>query len=329
MTEFKNVYVYVSDALRYDSVPESIASEGRTIPTLVPAAYTPISFSSLASGLSPQNHSVRSFYDTLEEETVLQRFENPCYYDHPDDSMTQNVFGRYQDPVELDEIEEPFFHVERALDTHFPYGRVPHGNDIPENPDSSGTHTERYRRGVESTESHFWRHVRELEDRGILNDTLVIFTSDHGELLGEHRLFQERHGHNMPLTRELCVVPTVFLNHDAGYERMRTIDIAPTAAALTGRDFRSDGVNLEEELPTSGRTMIQVNRKPLVAPTCRWTWEKNSWKRGMSGVKVDAATLAMDVFQPVKKRLKNTNLGDLSISREKSGEPEDFEDLEV
>ncbi|GEM_PF-648061 len=315
MTGFENVYVYVSDALRCDWVPESIASEGDVMPTLAPAAYTPISFSSLASGLSPENHSVRSFHDCLEADTVLDGFESACYYDHPDGAMSRNVFGSHGDPRELDSVEEPFFYVERALDTHFPYGQVPHGNEIPDDPEMSGGHVERYERGVESTERHFWSHVQNLKDRGILEDTLVIFTSDHGELLGEHRLFRERHGHNMPLTRELCVVPTVFLNYEAGYERMRTIDIAPTAAALTDREFNSDGLNLEENLPERGTTMIQVNRKPLVAPTCEWRWKDDSWQRGVSGVKTDAATLAMDVLQPVKKTVKNVSLGETASTK--------------
>jgi arylsulfatase A-like enzyme len=45
--------------------------------------------------------------------------------------------------------------------------------------------------------------VAELERRGLLESTLVIITSDHGEQLGEHRLF----GHGNSLYRQLLEVP--------------------------------------------------------------------------------------------------------------------------
>ena len=38
MAEFKNIYIYVSDALRYDCIPESVAEEGNVIHTVTPEA---------------------------------------------------------------------------------------------------------------------------------------------------------------------------------------------------------------------------------------------------------------------------------------------------
>jgi arylsulfatase A-like enzyme len=47
----------------------------------------------------------------------------------------------------------------------------------------------------------------ELETRGVLKDTLVIVTSDHGEHLGDHRLFF----HGCSLYRQLVQVPLVIV----------------------------------------------------------------------------------------------------------------------
>lgn len=35
------------------------------------------------------------------------------------------------------------------------------------------------------------RLVRELKDEGVLNDTIILFTSDHGEMLGDHCMFRK------------------------------------------------------------------------------------------------------------------------------------------
>ncbi len=318
----KNIFVFVADALRYDHVPESIVEEGGgAIPTLAPAGYTPISFPSMLTGLDPRNHSVRSFYDTLEEQTVLDRFENHSFYDHPEDALCQNIFRNYETSKELSELEEPFVYVERALDTHSPYGKIGHGNHIPADPDEPGPFEERYQEGVESVEQHFWSHVEELEERGILEDTLVIFTSDHGELLGEQILFRKRYDHNKPVCPELNVVPTVFLNHRLDASHMRTIDIVPTALSILGKEPMGDGLDVREHLPETGYTMLQVNTSPLIVTGCSWRYQ-DGWTPGVSRLKTDMATLAIDVIDPLRDRLRDTFLAD--ILRPKDTEQRDF-----
>jgi arylsulfatase A-like enzyme len=50
--------------------------------------------------------------------------------------------------------------------------------------------------------------LSELERRGVLDDTLVIVTSDHGEHLGDHLLFF----HGCSLYRQLVQVPLVIID---------------------------------------------------------------------------------------------------------------------
>jgi arylsulfatase A-like enzyme len=50
--------------------------------------------------------------------------------------------------------------------------------------------------------------LAELSKRGVLDDTLVIVTSDHGEHLGDHRLFF----HGCSLYRQLVEVPLIIVD---------------------------------------------------------------------------------------------------------------------
>lgn len=331
---FKNVYIYISDALRYDSIPDSIAEEGKAVPTLTPGGYTPVSFTSLVTGKDPRNHEIRSFYGTLETENVFDYFENHCYYDHPEDAMCKNVFKNYTTSKELEEMEEPFFYVERALDTHTPYGQIKHGNEVPPTSPEGETLKERYQVGVKSTEEHFWQHMKQLKERGLYEDTLIIFTSDHGELLGERRAWKERRGHNYPICSELNVVPTIFVNTEVDFERARTIDLVPTALSMieTGVEFETDGIDLTEEQPEDGYSMMVFNTRPLVTTGVNWSWN-GEWTPGKSKLKTDIATLALDFFDPVRKKLRNTDIDKLFRPGDRqrqlySDEPEEVENID-
>lgn len=308
---FKNVFIYVSDALRYDYIPESIAEEGKVLPTLAPGGYTPICFSSLVTGKDPRKHSVRSFYDTLDVENVFDYFENHCYYDHPEDAMCKNVFRNYTTSKELEDMKEPFFYVERALDTHAPYGQVKHGNKIPKTKVDEESIEKRYQEGVRSTENHFWSHVEKLKELGLYEDTLVIFTSDHGEFLGEKNLFKKRTGHNFPIKPELNIIPTVFLNHKIDVERARMIDIIPTALSLIDEDktFETDGIDITKEQPDKAYSMLLINSNPLVTTGSNWVWQ-DGWNQTASKIKTDLGTIIIDLVDPLRRKARRSMLAD-------------------
>ena len=100
--------------------------------------------------------------------------------------------------------------MERGNNTHSPYSGEfeslkayyeDRGNDIEQIKRD-------YRNAVERTRNQFEKRITELEDRGILEETLVVFTSDHGELLGEYGELD----HGAPICPELAYVPTVFIH---------------------------------------------------------------------------------------------------------------------
>lgn len=285
----KNLAIFVFDALRYDFLPLSIRSHDTVVPTLTPSLMTPTSFASLVTGRNPQNHNVNSFSSILNPSlpTVFDFFENPCYYDHPMAAMSRYVFKNYPNEIELTEIREPFVWIERIMETHTPYGEIRHGNEHdPKWKDLSYVqfvkkHSDlltEYKKGVKRAEEHFWRHIKELKERNILDDTLVVVTSDHGESLGEKRLFMnDLHEHTFPACVELVKVPTVFFDLDLDVEFMRTIDIVPTCLDILDRNFQKkkwDGVSVRRVKPNGGVNLLEL---PFLKYLSKWRNEKGEF----------------------------------------------------
>jgi arylsulfatase A-like enzyme len=125
----------------------------------------------------------------------------------------------------------------------------------------------------------------ELERRGVLENTLVIVTADHGEHLGDHLLFF----HGCSLYRQLVQVPLVIVDHSrvpAGRviaEPVSLRDVPATAVDLlglgegapfpgrslarrwAGRDDPSASIAEEPLLIETGKPLVMINqgREPV------------------------------------------------------------------
>ncbi len=128
---------------------------------------------------------------------------------------------------------KPFFLVLWTDDTHAPY--------TPPAPKSYGVSDEdlnRYIGAAAETDSMVGVLERELAQRGLLDDTLVVVTGDHGEQFGQHG----HPGHGFSLYDEEVRVPLVIANprlfpKGEKIDRIaRQIDIAPTIVATLGFD---------------------------------------------------------------------------------------------
>ncbi len=111
------------------------------------------------------------------------------------------------------------------------------------------------------TDSEFGRFLEQLDARGRLEDTLVVFTSDHGEEFREHGGWR----HNARLFDEVVRVPLVVRAPPVltapGPRRVDAlalqIDVAPTVLAAFG-------LPLPDELP--GRDLLALARDASDAP---------------------------------------------------------------
>jgi hypothetical protein len=97
-----------------------------------------------------------------------------------------------------------------------------------------GNRVERYRRSLKYLDAQFGALLDGLEEQGVLDETIIVLTSDHGEGLGDHG--QMLHGPNVfdedigvPLAFSIPGTPGRVIDETVG-----TIDLAPTLVDLLG-----------------------------------------------------------------------------------------------
>ena len=265
--DIENVFLYVGDAVRWDFVPDRLTSTGVAIKSIAASIHSPTSFASIISGLHPPQHGVRQFQDTLPEEcfnlitspTIQTGFANTINHridvePGGEDIISKTLGVPLTHPEEFGQIEPPFVFVERGKGGHSPYGDFDGDSwDYYQNRGAMdpSQYAREYREGVENDVDWFQSRVDTLAERGLLDDTLVIYTSDHGELLGERGMI----AHSPPIHRRHVEVPTVFINPelDGRFCRgslVRHVDLVPTiisamdmekgAADFPGKDLQNN-----------------------------------------------------------------------------------------
>ena len=213
----RNVFIFVADSLRWDHLPNSIANRGVTFETVAQTTFTAPSFTTLVTGLYPLQHGVLTWTHRLSDttETIFDCDGINSGFWQAGEIAGHEIYPilRQKDKTELSDLSEPFVYIERNDDPHLPYGGT-NATSVGEYFQTRGSDYARirreYRHGVKLSVERFEARLDELEEYGLLDDTLVIFTSDHGELLGERGTVS----HNDPACPELTFVPTVFIHDD-------------------------------------------------------------------------------------------------------------------
>ena len=266
----ENVLVFVADSMRYDSLPERVEKRGIAAKAIAPSTCSHSSFPGLVSGKYPATHQLWRETDRLSSKPELLCGEDDISIGF--DTKTQYIDYDEKPPLEwihLDEesrladLEPPFVHVVFDIGAHAPYG-FPNGvyetrkEFFADYPEEDSLH-DRYRTDCISSADRFLSLVDELDERGLLERTLVMFSADHGEHLGEVES-GGRFGHLYPLAPKVVDVPAVFLGAglptDVEYPGLISgTDIAPTALAAQGRSVSDaiDGMDLWNEMPTCDR----------------------------------------------------------------------------
>jgi hypothetical protein len=257
-----NVYIFISDSTRLDHIPEDIHEMGVSAKAVSPSTFTAPSIPSITTGKYPASHGIWEFDNQLSKKPVLLEItEETSFYaeniwtDLNQENKPPLKINKITDSTPLTELSVPFVHIEHDKGGHAPYGHtLDEGHSARSFFEEYKNQPERirelYDNSVNAAVNRFKSRIGYLKERGLLNDTLVIFTSDHGELLGE----PERgggFGHGTPLVPEIVTVPLVFIgaNLPSGIEYSRLlsgVDIAPTAIGALGQTTSksADGVNL-------------------------------------------------------------------------------------
>ena len=114
----------------------------------------------------------------------------------------------------------------------------------------------------------------ELDRRGVLDDTLVIVASDHGEHLGDHLLFF----HGCSLYRQVVQVPLVIVDSRggaAGRVVAEPVSLRDVPATIV------DVLGLGPEAPFSGRSLARL------------------WSEDPGGAQPSAEPLLMETDKPI------------------------------
>jgi len=151
----------------------------------------------------------------------------------------------------------PFFAFLNYFDVHSPYqprhsrGRkFSHGN---------GTVVDYYDDGVADMDAFIGNLLQELDHRGLTQNTFVIFTSDHGELLEEHGMV----GHRNSLYRPLIRVPFIVRKPGSIPAGVR-IDMPVTTSALPATVMEMLGWGDQTLFP--GPSLVELWQHPGPRP---------------------------------------------------------------
>lgn len=278
----ENVFIYVGDAVRWDFTPPQLKNKGITLKTVAASTHSPSSFASIVTGLYAPIHGVSMFSHQIskDQDVIFDLREESCFvnsiFAFADREHGESVDPIYSvlnrdppsDNIEITDLSEPFIFMERGPGGHAPYG------------DYDGTATEYFRnasdkqtvrsdygRSISLDMTIFENRLAEIDEAGLKDNTLIIYTSDHGELLGEGGML----GHSSPMRPELVYVPTTFIHPDLpSYiiddKSFHHADILPTLSEIFERNYsqkHSDGIPLNTNVENTPRPSFYQNQSPL------------------------------------------------------------------
>jgi len=281
----ENVLLYVDDAVRYDALADVLPSMGPTYRTIASSTHTPTSFGSLLTGLLPPHSGVHSFKHTVPDRVSdIFDLETRDVSLAAEGGMNHSLADMFGSPPRrsIEEVEPPFVHVVRRPGGHAPYDGFD-WSDYEYEDETAMEYLERaaddpertrreYYDGVQRSFDEFQRVLDGLEQRGLRDDTLVIYTSDHGEMLGEYGFY----GHTHMATPEVVYVPTVFIHPslESGHREqlLHHVDILPTISERLTADIdpgQTDGMPWGGDRSTGYTHLEHVRYGSLPGPAER------------------------------------------------------------
>ena len=258
------------------------------------ATWTKPSVASLLTSLYPQTHGVGaySFSDSMPEtvKTLPEYFQQAGYrtahfsanplsaslsnlHQGFDVTFTPNAFAPPSESatgkkVRADKLNETiipwitqhqkdrFFAYIHTMDTHTPY----EAPDPPQYLLGTDTLKDHYNREIFANDRALGRLVHHLETLGLLENTLIIITSDHGESFQEHG----KRGHGVSVYQEEIHIPLIFFHKNrfapAKVSRLANlVDLMPTLLSYCGIEYDPDYLQGQNLLtPESDRSIVST-----------------------------------------------------------------------
>lgn len=266
MDSVSNILLFVSDSLRWDFLPKSMRERGTVFKTVAQSTYSPPSFTTLSTGLYPPQHGVNGFNKKLADgvETTYHIPGVDGAYFNEGKLAVDSLYRTYgvHEERSIATLDSPFWYLERDTTTHAAFLPNPFFHDVDVDsyfadriPDWDAIRQD-YCDVIDASIEKFDDRLRVLERISELEDTLVVFTSDHGELFGEYGDIL----HISPMSPELVYVPTVFihpsLEDDSFHADPETAVIEHTDVVQTCLSAIGKG----DALPTEGVDLLSEPR---------------------------------------------------------------------
>lgn len=258
----ENVVIFIADSVRYDHLPDTVKSQGTSFRGIAPSTYTASSIPSILTSTYPPEHKIWHFSDRLSREPYLfAKFPNSGVNvsnvwgkDYEDDEKPTLKMLNLDANTTLDMLDTPFAYVIHDHGGHQPYGEdedqfggiSAHGF-FKDHRDDQPEINRLYREGIDVSTERFINLRQRLEENGLLDDTLLIYTSDHGQILGE---FGGIYGHNHPMTPGVLEVPIVFSGGGiergkVGTQLVSSVDVVPTALRILDYEIPQEMVGAD------------------------------------------------------------------------------------
>lgn len=131
-----------------------------------------------------------------------------------------------------------------------------------------------YDASVKYVDSNIGRIYRSVEKKNILNDTLIIITSDHGESMTEHDIFFDHHGLYDPQIKVPLVIHNPNISSGSVYkEFVQHFDIMPTILDIENID--------DVGYPLDGRSLLSLIKNKSWDRKFVFAEEANSQRKRM------------------------------------------------
>ena len=267
MENVRNVVLIIADAVRYDIGAQHLQGLGPTYKTIAPSLHTAPSVASILTGKNVPTHGVDGFGKSLSSD-IFTIFDIPNLETAADNRSSMNDTIEWIVPDiqrrQLEQMDPPFMWVTRMPGGHAPY----HGFDLDtfDFEDETGAEyisnnagnieklNSDYRAAVGDSLEVFSRIRDQIRKMGELDKTLFVFTSDHGEVLGEYEYI----GHNHIGCPELVYVPTTLvyegISIDCENTLISSVDILPTIVDIMDLRIDSNPFDGESFFNGSSRT---------------------------------------------------------------------------
>jgi len=119
--------------------------------------------------------------------------------------------------------------------------------------------------GIESNDEDIGQVLRVLESQGILDDTAIVWSSDHGFFLGEHRFYDKRLMYEPSIRIPLMIrYPRRIASGTSSGRMVLNLDLAPTLLDLLG---------VAPPGHFQGRSLMTLLERPGMAWRTDWLYE--------------------------------------------------------